>query len=122
MISKDNEEAVHKLLEKFPEFKNSKFYGQTDETIPYLVFGDFCSYLKLLLKEGKIKVTDSIAQRIALFIVDLYQSSSKDLNDLVRVGIFEDLSNEPETEVLAEILPKDIAADFRSFFQPQDLS
>lgn len=117
MISKNNEEAVKKLLELFPEFKNSEYYNQTDESIPYLVFGDFSNYLKSLVKENKIDNSNPLMQRIAGFITELYQSSGEDLKELVRVGIFEDLSNDPKTAVLANILPQEIATDFRSFFK-----
>lgn len=113
------EQATFDLLEKIPEFKNSEFFGQTDDQIPYLVFGDFSNYIKSLAKKGKIEISDPLISRIANFIIDLYKSSSKDLKDLVLAGIFEDLASEPNTKVLAKFFPPDMAQDFHSFFSEE---
>jgi hypothetical protein len=115
-LSKDNENATKKLLESFPEFKNSEFYGQTGQ-LPYLVFADFCRFVL-----HKIKITgtnnnlDILLKRVGEFIVELYFSNSEDLKDLVRAGMFEDLSNDPKSVILLDFLPSEVAMDFKSFF------
>lgn len=115
-ISQDNQGATQQLLEIFPEFKNSNFYGQTDCALPYLVFADFCRFLLDRIDKNQTQSLDPLLEKVGKFITDLYQSRSKDLKDLVRVGIFEELGDAPKAVILASFLPIEIATDFKSFF------
>lgn len=115
-ISTDNKKATRLLLENFSEFKDSEFYGQTDESIPYLVFADFCQFLIRRIEETLDVNKDQILKRAGEFISNLYNSDSKDLKDLVIVGIFENLANDIRTECLINLLTKETGEVFKKFF------
>lgn len=112
--SKDNAKAVEQLLELFPEFKNSKFYGQTDDKIPHLVFADFDRFLREKIKEKQN--SNKLLKRAADFISSLYDSGKKDLKDLVLSGMFENLANDPLTKCLIPLLSTKAGQEFGKFF------
>ncbi len=103
-IPKVNEDAVSRLVGSFSEFKSSKFYGQSDKKIPYLVFYDLSNFLlyKLAITPGVAK--DSFLIKTSKFISDLYDSDDKDLKDLVLVGIFEIIGEDEKSRKLIPLL------------------
>lgn len=115
-ISQDNKIAINDLLEKFPEFKNSEFYGQTDKELPYLVFGDFDNFLLDKIKNTLDPRQDEVLKRAANFISNLYNSGKQDLQDLAVVGAFESLASEPEAKKIIELFSPEAGQAFKNFF------
>jgi hypothetical protein len=114
--SQDNKIATKNLLKKFPEFKNSEFYGQTDKELPYLVFGDFNNFLLDKIKNSPDPRKDKVLKRAVNFISNLYNSDKQDLRDLAIAGVFESLASEPEAKKIIELFSPEVGQAFKNLF------
>ncbi len=111
-----NKKAMKELLKLFPEFADSKFYGETDKELPYLVFADFARFLKDIIEKRPQPESDEVIIKAANFMNNLYHSNNSDLKDLVLIGLFEELADEPKAVLLSKLLPSDTGYLYQSYF------
>lgn len=81
--------AVKILLERIPEFRAARV--QQDDSLPYVVFGDFAIFLRNRISAGM--TSDSVTVAAFDLLNDMVISSDSDVVNLVVVGVFEILAD-----------------------------
>jgi len=116
MAPKELQDATKDLVESFPEFKKSEFYGATDSEITYLVFGDFDRFLlDYMMKNLDSISSDDLIKRFCSFVNKLYDSGNNNLRELVLVGMFEYLGQYQISRKLIPCLSKDVGGKLGKF-------
>lgn len=114
-VPEDSRKAVEDLFALFPEFRDSELNQWADDPLPYLVFADFCRFIKNHIKQHPNP--DPFMKKAADFISKLYDSENENLMDLALTGVFEELADDSSTRVLADLLSPTASQAFMCFFK-----
>jgi len=93
------EDAVGALRQEVPEFAASldadKILGAEDKSDPYIVFGEFGSFLRRIVPQRSLE--DSTIVASFRFLTALGESDDPGIRDLASAGTLELLLDTPET-------------------------
>lgn len=94
--------AVNILLRRVPAFAvaraQDESYMSHDDDSPYLVFGDFGRFLKYLLKyESDASKSASTLTEAFKLLGEMVTSTDDEVANLAEVGVFEVLTDSPES-------------------------
>ena len=85
-----NQESLHLLYQRFPEFANSKELEEGyDKNLPYLVYAGFGAYFSQLVERSEAPQKDEQVIRVCNFVNEMARSDDKRIMDLLIAGFFE---------------------------------
>jgi len=100
------ENAVQELLKRLPDFAAARASDESfishDDDSPYLVFGDLARFMINLITEGpnSPQTSDTLAETFRL-LGEMAISPDNEIANLAEAGVFEELTDKPETILAA---------------------